>query len=246
MSPPTNGVAKPRLMIVDDDEVSLSVISLLLKAEGYEVIQASGGTSAIEILDKLGPEVKPSAVVTDLRMPGLSGTKLAAALRQAAPNATLLAMSATPGNAEGYDGFVHKPLDVAKLRTALDGQRDSLSAGYAGNGEKPVLDEVVYEKLTRLMPANAVREVYEVCLMDVRSRGVEMRKAGEANDLATVRRTAHTLKGGAGMVGAQRLAEAAARLELDVYQNEDVSQLVDNLLYCCDELQLILRNKFQL
>jgi CheY-like chemotaxis protein/HPt (histidine-containing phosphotransfer) domain-containing protein len=233
-------------MVVDDDELSLSVISLLLKSEGYEVVQAADGASAVEILGRLSPDELPSVLLADLRMPGLSGLDLAIALRQAAPRATLLAMSATPGAADGYDGFLKKPLDVMALRAALDVHRNENPAQAARTSEYLTLDEAVFEKLTHLMPASAVREVYEVCLEDARARGAEMRRAAEANDPVAVRRTAHTLKGGAGMVGAQKLAAAAARLELGVYRNEDVPQLVDNLLCCCDELQLILRNKFQL
>jgi HPt (histidine-containing phosphotransfer) domain-containing protein len=70
-----------------------------------------------------------------------------------------------------------------------------------------------------------------------------MRSARAANDLASVRRIAHTLKGGAGMVGAQKLAAAAAKLELGDYRKENISELIDNLLFCCDELQRILLTK---
>ncbi|MBV8629398.1 MAG: response regulator, partial [Silvibacterium sp.] len=64
-------------MIIDDDEISLSLISLLLKAEGHSVIEASGGQSALETLASLSPEAHPEVLIADLRMPGLSGTALA-------------------------------------------------------------------------------------------------------------------------------------------------------------------------
>ncbi len=97
--------------------------------------------------------------------------------------------------------------------------------------------------MVRMMPPTAVREVYEACLSDVRARSPEIRTAGAANDLPSIRRTAHTFKGSAGMIGARKLASAAAELELGAYQPDDVPKLVDNLLSCCDELHRILMNK---
>jgi HPt (histidine-containing phosphotransfer) domain-containing protein len=78
---------------------------------------------------------------------------------------------------------------------------------------------------------------------DARERVEQIRAAGEANDLIGARRIAHAIKGGAGMVGAMRLAAAAAEIELGVYRKEDMPQLLNNLLDCCGELERILLNK---
>ena len=93
------------------------------------------------------------------------------------------------------------------------------------------------------MPPAAVSEIYTVCLSDARARAAEMRTAGAAGDLDSVRQAAHTIKGGAGMVGAKNLAAAAAELELGSYRTEDIPHLLDNLLCSCEELQRILLGK---
>src|SRR5579883_1586239 len=116
-----NCICAGTLMIIDDDDICLSVITLLLQSDGYQILQTSGGEAAIKLLLELQPKALPSIVLADLRMPGLSGRELAAALRQHLPGAKLLAMSATPVVAEGYDGFIRKPFDVAALRAVLDG-----------------------------------------------------------------------------------------------------------------------------
>jgi CheY-like chemotaxis protein/HPt (histidine-containing phosphotransfer) domain-containing protein len=230
-----------KLMVVDDDDLSLSLASLLLKSDGYEILEAKGGTAAVDFLTSLQPDALPSVLLVDLRMPGLSGQALASTLRSLAPNARLLAMSATPDRAEGYDAFVKKPLDLASLRTALEGRVEAEAESL--NGRQPVLDEGVFQRMAGMMPPAAVREVYEACLSDVRDRSPEIRTAGAANDLPSVRRTAHTFKGSAGMIGARKLASAAAELELGAYKPDDVPKLVDNLLSCCDELHRILMSK---
>jgi CheY-like chemotaxis protein/HPt (histidine-containing phosphotransfer) domain-containing protein len=244
MSNGTNGVTNHRrLMVIDDDSVSLAVISLLLESEGYEIMQAIDGAAAIDLLGGCQRHSLPSVFLADLRMPGICGTELAAALRAAVPEAILLAMSATPATVEGYDGFLKKPLDPVALSAALETRL--VSSPAAATDQELELDEAVYEKLLRLMPEKAVTEIYEVCLSDARTHAVKMRRASAANDLASVRRMAHTLKGGAGMVGAQKLCAAAAHLELGTYHQRDVPELIDNLLFCCDKLQRILLTKQQ-
>ena len=246
MSPLSNGVPHRTLMVIDDDNISLSVISHLLKSDGHEVLQAANGSAAVNLLGSMQREEQPSVLLADLRMPGLSGQDLAVALRRVAPEATLLAMSATPSAAEGYDAFLKKPLDPAALHAVLDGHQAPQATHAVASDEQPVLDEEVYQKMRRMMPAGAVREVCEACLSDVRARAPEMRAAAATGDAASVRRIAHTFKGSAGMIGAKQLGSAAAELELGVYQAEKVPELVDNLLSCCDDLHRILLNKLQL
>ena len=242
---PDDAVRARTLMVIDDDEISLSLIALLLQSEGYNVIQASGGASALEILASLSPGLHPDVLISDLRMPGLSGPALAADLRRAAPKAKLLAMSATPATAEGYDGFLKKPLDPAALRALLDGHVTASEPLQAANDDGSILDEAVYQRMSRMMPPAALREVYEACLNDIRAGEREMRAAVIANNLASVRRIAHTLKGSAGMVGARKLASSAAELELGIYEAEQALNLLDNLFSCCEALHRILLAKLR-
>jgi len=229
-------------MVIDDDEISLSLISLILNSEGYEVIPASGGAAAIDTLASLSPRSHPDAVIADLQMPGLCGPALAAELRRASPKAKLLAMSATPGPADGYEAFLEKPLDLAALHAVLNG-RGTASEQPPANEDEPALDVAVYEKMARMMSPAALREVYEACLGDAHRRVQEMRVAAEADDLASIPGIAHSLKGSTGMIGARKIALAAAELELGIYNRKQVLALIGNLLSCCDELHRILMAK---
>jgi len=60
---------KPKLLVADDDEEILRVVSLLLSKEGYQVIPANDG---LEALHKARVE-KPDAILLDIRMPGMDG-----------------------------------------------------------------------------------------------------------------------------------------------------------------------------
>jgi CheY-like chemotaxis protein/HPt (histidine-containing phosphotransfer) domain-containing protein len=238
----------PTILVVDDDEVSLAIICMMLEAEGYSVVQAAGGEQALKKAAEAREGSEPSIVLADLQMPGLCGRELALAMRTLLPRAMLVAMSASPGAVEEYDGFVGKPLNSAALRALIvqiDGNTAEPEAFQPDERNMPVLDERMYRKLQRMMPAAALADIYRVCLSDARHRAAEMRKlAGQdADTLGTVRRSAHAIKGGAGMVGATMLANAAARLELASYRRDDLPGLINKLLDCCDQLQSILLTK---
>ena len=69
-----------RLLVVDDEPTLLRVVGEMLSRLGFGVKTATDGFAALEILraDPLGID----AIVTDLRMPGMSGLELATAARR--------------------------------------------------------------------------------------------------------------------------------------------------------------------
>ena len=94
-----------RLLVVDDDPLSLQIAALLLAAEGFVVEQAESGEEALQELAQ--NHEHPEVMLVDLQMPGICGNALAARLREAT-GAHLIAMSATEpaaGQVAGYDGF---------------------------------------------------------------------------------------------------------------------------------------------
>jgi signal transduction histidine kinase/DNA-binding response OmpR family regulator len=115
-------VAGRRVLIVDDNATSLRILSGQLRRIGLAVT-ATG--SAIEARDLA--TVAPAdfgAVITDLRMPGLDGIELAAAIRSAGPKpAPPVVLLSSPGHrdrdAEGVAAFVSKPVKLAALREAV-------------------------------------------------------------------------------------------------------------------------------
>jgi CheY-like chemotaxis protein len=68
---------RPVVLVVDDEPVALAVIQKTLEPH-YQVLTASDGLKALAIIEAWGPGIR--VVVTDVRMPGLSGPALAAHL----------------------------------------------------------------------------------------------------------------------------------------------------------------------
>jgi CheY-like chemotaxis protein len=232
-----------RILVVDDDEVSLAVISMLLEAEGVSVVQASSGEMAIGIVESLTAEEYPQLVLADLQMPGICGQELATTLQNLLPGASLLAMSASPGSIKGYSGFVRKPLQTSQIWATLEECEKTEPESTAALKDKAVLDEAIYSRLSGMMPQRALDEIYDVCLEDAQSRADIMKQAASKGNVAEVRRHAHAVKGSAGMVGARNLAAVAQDLETGSYESDDIPMKIGNLLFCCDELKRILLEK---
>src|SRR2546422_3320703 len=68
---------QPSILVVDDEMGILDVLRILLKGEGFDVTTAQGGKAGLEALKGNPPDI----VLTDIKMPGVSGTEILAAVR---------------------------------------------------------------------------------------------------------------------------------------------------------------------
>jgi CheY-like chemotaxis protein len=68
---------KRKVLVVDDEPDFIKMIKLRLESEGYDVIVASKGTEALELVKK----EKPSAVLLDILMPGMDGLEVLRKIR---------------------------------------------------------------------------------------------------------------------------------------------------------------------
>jgi CheY-like chemotaxis protein len=236
-----------RVLVIDDDPVSLAIAAVLLEEKGVQVAQAESGERALEML--AGGD-SPDCILADLRMPTLSGSDLAAQLRQHAPAAVLLAMSATPPDrVDGYNGVLKKPLSADDLLFAfaarrgdrIEPDRRTPVAGDAAEPDARMLDDAVFNRLRGSMPRKALQEVVDAFLHDTRERIEDMRVA----DAQTVRRQAHTVKGGASMLGAVRVAVTASTVEEGIDHHGERLRKVDELEYFLRKTEVILKQRLK-
>src|SRR5271156_867906 len=153
--------ARHKVLLVDDDAVSLELMALLLAHEGHQVVRANDAGAALELLssDKTG---RPDVLLVDLQMPGVSGGQLAEKVRAlGGPGPLLFAMSASEVQRQqllAFDGFLLKPLAMGDLRRALKPKKRGRSPGirvpHPGRLVPPpaeALDRSVIEKLLKMM-----------------------------------------------------------------------------------------------
>jgi CheY-like chemotaxis protein len=251
-----------RILVIDDDEVMTELLATVLGIEGHTITTASSGEAALTLLSGQAFDL----VLTDLQLPGLRGHALAAALRSAlsASNASsrLLGMSGSPPSGHelsAFDAFLLKPFTAEQFTAAAAGASSippsqplaldpgspaSLLAGVVGP-RPSVLDETVVARLAQQLPAARLKELFELTLSDARLRLDLIQKAQVANDLNTVRREAHAVKGGAGMVGASELHRLAEQLERAAAAGSvtDTASLED-FLAACVRLERMLETRF--
>jgi DNA-binding NtrC family response regulator len=111
---------KVMILLVEDDRPSSRAVTLALKTAGHEVMNASDGVEAIELLSKHHFEL----VITDLLMPKLNGQNLFNTIRLKWPHMPIILMSGylskDLGNAitDGMSAFLQKPfIPTALLMT---------------------------------------------------------------------------------------------------------------------------------
>jgi two-component system response regulator MprA len=112
-----------RILIVDDEGNHRRSLSISLRMEGFEVLEAADGQHALDTLKRESVDI----VVADLMMPRVDGLELARRLRFAYPRTKMILMSAyhlTRAQLDraqvGEIGFLPKPYQFEQLKAQLD------------------------------------------------------------------------------------------------------------------------------
>ena len=111
------------VLVVDDDEANRITLERILAREGYRVVHADSGRAAMERLR----DERVDLVLTDLKMPGMSGIDLLKAARKVDPEVEVVVMTAygtvetaVEAMKEGAYDFVAKPLKRIELVSTLE------------------------------------------------------------------------------------------------------------------------------
>ena len=112
-----------RILVVDDEESLRRVMQVQIQQSGYHVTTAASGDEALRLLANAPVDL----VLTDLKMPGISGLQLLKRIRAEFPEVVVIMMTAF-GTVEtaveamrsgAYD-YVTKPVNIDELKLAMD------------------------------------------------------------------------------------------------------------------------------
>lgn len=112
---------QPVVLLVEDDLAFRRSVAAYLEDSGFTVLEADDGLAALEILDQRSPDV----IISDIRMPRMSGLELLEALQQRPNSAPVIMISGTADKVllaettlSGAAAYLTKPIaDLAMLET---------------------------------------------------------------------------------------------------------------------------------
>jgi len=104
------------ILVVDDDDDVREVLAETLEHFGYPVLQAASGEEALPIL---AASHNICLMITDIRMPGMSGLELAEQVRRAYAQVKIIVTSGYFHPQQVHDRFLRKPFQMKDLASAV-------------------------------------------------------------------------------------------------------------------------------
>jgi signal transduction histidine kinase/DNA-binding response OmpR family regulator/CHASE3 domain sensor protein len=234
-----------RILLAEDNEINRQIAVELLEGAGASVDVANNGREAVEKLTQTGANPRYDVVLTDLQMPVMDGYQATAQIRADARFATLpiIAMTAHATVEErqrcldaGMNDHVAKPIDPevlfetvarycrpapapaqpapAPVEAALADDMPAIAGLDANDGLRRVAgNRKLYLKLLRQFADQQADAPTQIAAQLA------------AGDFATAERTAHTVKGIAGNLGAGGVQATAGDLEMAIREHAEPPRL---------------------
>ena len=175
---PTTVTDKPRLLLVDDEESILNSLRRLLRGQPYEVLLATSGAQALEIMARQPVDL----VMSDARMPNMDGATLLAHIHQRYPDTIRIMLTgyADPSaiikaiNEGQIHRYISKPWHDEEMLLTL---RQSLAYQYSER-ERLRLVQQTWDQNEKLKRLNTTLEKH------VAARTAELQQTADMLDLA--------------------------------------------------------------
>jgi len=116
---------KNKILVIEDNEQNLYLISFILEKHGHEVYAALDGQEGID----MATSIKPDLILLDIQLPTMDGYTVARTLRQNSDLADTPIVAVTsyamPGDREkameaGCSGYIEKPIDPENIGAQVE------------------------------------------------------------------------------------------------------------------------------
>lgn len=119
-------MSKGCVLVVEDDEDNLELVSFILEQAGYQVLQAKDGRQGVEVALSQHPDL----ILLDMSIPEIDGWMAAHQLKSDPQTASIPIIALTghtaPGDRKraldaGCDSYISKPLDIPQFSSVVEG-----------------------------------------------------------------------------------------------------------------------------
>jgi len=211
-----------RALIAEDNIINRAVAASMLERWGCVVVQAENGVEAVDELRKADFDF----VLMDCQMPVMDGFEATAAIRNMEAgfgrHTMIVALTANAMNGDrqrcldsGMDDYVSKPIDAKTLLTTvlkLCAQAQSVNAGKTMSTEGTIDLEGLKERCGG--SKDLVQKIAQKFAETGPNMVAQVKDAVASRDADAVYRAAHQLKGASATMGAVKLANIAADIEM--------------------------------
>ncbi len=159
MSPASAPSARSRVLIVDDEQSIIASLKRLLRREDYDLHTANSGVEALAVMDAHGPF---DLVMSDFRMPGMTGAELLRKVRDRCPDTIRIILS-------GY----------SEVHAIIDAINDGAIYKYL---TKPWNDEELKLHLRRAMEQRLLKNANAQLAAEVSRQNQKLRELNQALD----------------------------------------------------------------
>jgi two-component system, sensor histidine kinase and response regulator len=220
----TTAPRSARILLAEDNPVNQRVALHILQKGGHSVLAVNNGREAVEAHKREDFDL----VLMDVQMPEMDGFEATDAIRTreriTGRHLPIIAMTAhaMKGDRErclesGMDDYVAKPVHAAELLRVIQKFAETAAAPIAAAPPVENNDVLVFDRQSALDRVSdeeeLLNEVIQLFLGDAPNRMAEIRASLEQGDPKRLEISAHSLKGAAGYVGADRMARQALKLE---------------------------------
>jgi len=111
---------KKKILVVDDEESIHLLYKEEFEEEGYEVTSAINGEEALELFDKIEPDL----VILDINMPGMDGIEVLRKMKEKRPDIPVILSSAYPEYKQDLaswasDDYIVKSFNLDELKESV-------------------------------------------------------------------------------------------------------------------------------
>jgi PAS domain S-box-containing protein len=241
-----NYLAGLKILLAEDGKVNQQVAVGLLQRNGHEITVANDGLEAVDAINQGDFDL----ILMDVQMPNMDGLEATETIRASEQNSAtripIIAMTAGAMKGDeqrclevGMDAYLSKPISPEILYETIErfacerprASRETESPQSESSSPSQSNEAIDVEAVRQICQNDEVRvrRLAKSLLDESFSLICEMQTALAENDLKSLHRCAHTLKGSAGIFGASKVKNNALKLELESMAMLSDDESVDSL-----------------